>query len=333
MPLLLAAYRHAHDAAPLSTATSQPEHHPTLPATETDPGQPVLGDPLPAAVMQDLTREVRQFETVFLAGVDLLGRSARLRIFTEDEELEFAGHPVLDAAAVLHTLLPAPDAEEIWALEVAEQTVEVRTRGADRWVDATMDQGVPQIGPAIAGELAQAYRDALNLSQARLHSALPMQVVSTGLPYLTVPVQAGLERARISHPGFEGLLGASAAKFVYVLDPDRPEGRTWTTSAGWKMSRRQRGRPSCWLPVAPRRPSRRGTNPGPPGPVHRAAQHDRGSPRPDRPAVGWRAGGVGRGRTLPRPSDLTAVASAGTGLAARSGFGPAYTVRSSGRAC
>jgi predicted PhzF superfamily epimerase YddE/YHI9 len=53
------------------------------------------------------------------------------------------------------------------------------------------------------------------------------QVASTGLPYLIVPVQSGLERARISHPGFEGLLDASGAKFVYVLDPDRPEGRTW----------------------------------------------------------------------------------------------------------
>jgi len=190
---------------------------------------------LPTAVMQELTREVRQFETAFLAGVDLPGRSARLRIFTEDEELDFAGHPVLGAAAVLHTLLPAPDtedadAEQRWALAVAQRTVEVRTRGADRWVDATMDQGVPTLGPAIAGELAQAYRDALNLAHGDLHPALPMQVVSTGLPYLIVPVQSGLDGARISHPGFEGLLEASGAKFVYVLDPDRPEGRTWDNS-------------------------------------------------------------------------------------------------------
>ena len=64
---------------------------------------------LPTAVMQELTREVRQFEAAFLAGLDLPGRSARLRIFTEDEELDFAGHPVLGAAAVLHTLLPASD--------------------------------------------------------------------------------------------------------------------------------------------------------------------------------------------------------------------------------
>ena len=177
--------------------------------------------------MQDLTREVRQFETAFLAGVDLPGRFSRLRIFTEDEELDFAGHPVLGAAAVLHTLLPAPDTEEIWAVEVAQRTVEVRTRGADRWVDVTMDQGIPQLGPAIAGDLTQAYRDALNLAHGQLHPALPLQVVSTGLPYLIVPVQAGLEHARISHPGFEALLDASGAKFVCVLDPDRPDGRTW----------------------------------------------------------------------------------------------------------
>jgi trans-2,3-dihydro-3-hydroxyanthranilate isomerase len=52
-------------------------------------------DSLSTAVMQEMTREVRQFETAFLNEVDLTGRSARLRIFTEDEELDFAGHPVL----------------------------------------------------------------------------------------------------------------------------------------------------------------------------------------------------------------------------------------------
>ena len=182
---------------------------------------------LSPAVMQQLTREVRQFETAFLTGVNLPGRSAHVRIFTEDEELDFAGHPVLGAAAVLHTLLPAPEAEESWTLTVAQRSVETRTRGAAGWVDAAMDQGVPQLGHAITGELAEAYRDALNLVRGQLHPALPMQVGSTGLPYLIVPVQAGLDSARISHPDFERLLGVSGAKFVYVLDPDRPEGRTW----------------------------------------------------------------------------------------------------------
>jgi trans-2,3-dihydro-3-hydroxyanthranilate isomerase len=182
---------------------------------------------LSAAVMQQVTREVRQFETTFVVGMDLPGRSARLRIFTEDEELDFAGHPVLGAAAVLHSLLDSPAAQETWALTVAHRSVQVRTRGAAAWTDATMDQGVPEFGPPVAGDLATAYCRALNLATDQLHPGLPLQVVSTGLPYLIVPVRGGLDKARISHQDFESLLAASGAKFVYVLDPDRPEGRTW----------------------------------------------------------------------------------------------------------
>lgn len=181
---------------------------------------------LPPAVMQDLTREVRQFETAFLLDIDLAHRAGRLRIFTEDEELDFAGHPVLGAAAVLHSLLTAP-AEETWTLTVAGRALQVRTRDAAYWIDATMDQGVPQFGSVVTGAQADLYRDALNLDRADLHPELPMQVVTTGLPYLIVPVQSGLEQAAIRHPAFEALLTTCGAKFVYVLDPDRPEGRTW----------------------------------------------------------------------------------------------------------
>ena len=96
---------------------------------------------LSTAQQQQMTREVRQFETVFVSAVDLAGRTARLRIFTEDEELGFAGHPLLGAAAVLHTELAAATAEETWTLKLSERNVTVRTRGRDGWVDASMDQG------------------------------------------------------------------------------------------------------------------------------------------------------------------------------------------------
>src|SRR5258706_3760972 len=54
-----------------------------------------------------------------------------------------------------------------------------------------------------------------------------MQMVSTGLPYLLVPLASGLERAAITHPQFEALLAQIGAKFVYVFDVARLEGRTW----------------------------------------------------------------------------------------------------------
>lgn len=184
-------------------------------------------DDLPADVMQDVTREARQFETAFLSEVDLGARTCAVRIFTEDEELDFAGHPVLGSAAVLHALLPEPAAEERWDLRVARRSIEARTAGAAGWVDAVMDQGRPEFGPTLGPHQAPRYAEALNLEPSDLHPALPPQVVSTGLPYLIVPVRAGLERARIRDAGFEDLLAGCGAKFVYVLDPARPEGRTW----------------------------------------------------------------------------------------------------------
>jgi trans-2,3-dihydro-3-hydroxyanthranilate isomerase len=183
---------------------------------------------LSTAVQRQLTREVRQFETVFISGVDLLGRTARLRIFTEDEELGFAGHPVLGVGAVLHSELSAAAAEETWALELSSRIVSVLTRGHDGWIEASMDQAPARFGMNVTGELTDRYRRALGLPLAAVRADLPMQVVSTGLPYLIVPVHAqGLATAHIATPDFEAILAASGAKFVYVLDPATPEGRTW----------------------------------------------------------------------------------------------------------
>jgi PhzF family phenazine biosynthesis protein len=182
---------------------------------------------LPLGLMQAVTREVRQFETVFMTEVDLNRRSAALRIFTEDEELDFAGHPVLGAAAVLYRMLSSGEQYERWALRVAERTIDVRTAPGATWVDVEMDQGVPRFGSTVAGERAAALGDALGLTRDHLHPWLPMQVVSTGLDYLIVPVASGLEQARICRPDFEALLREVGARFVYVLDPERPEGRTW----------------------------------------------------------------------------------------------------------
>ena len=101
----------------------------------------VLGGRAPTAVQQQSTREVRQFETVFVGDADLASRTARLRVFTEDEELGFAADPILGAGAVLHSLLsPAGDAE-IWALQLGSGTVTVgpedRSAGSRRrWIRA-----------------------------------------------------------------------------------------------------------------------------------------------------------------------------------------------------
>jgi trans-2,3-dihydro-3-hydroxyanthranilate isomerase len=57
-------------------------------------------------LMLNITQEMRQFESIFLQNFD--GETVTAKIFTCQEELDFAGHPVLGAAAVLHKHYPGP---------------------------------------------------------------------------------------------------------------------------------------------------------------------------------------------------------------------------------
>jgi trans-2,3-dihydro-3-hydroxyanthranilate isomerase len=183
-------------------------------------------DQLPTALMQEITREMRQFESIFLSAVDLPGRQATARIFTLDEELTFAGHPVLGAAAVLHGLAGDPSSAT-WSIRLADRLLPVRTTAEGGRLTAEMNQGAGTVLPPLTTGQAASYLQALNLNLDDAHPQLPMQLASTGLPYLIVPIRSGLDRARITCSDMEARLAECGAKFVYVLDPDRPEGRTW----------------------------------------------------------------------------------------------------------
>ena len=141
-----------------------------------------------------------------------------------------------------------------------------------------MDQGPARFGMNVTGELTDRYRRALGLPLAAVRADLPMQVVSTGLPYLIVPVHAqGLATAHIATPDFEAILAASGAKFVYVLDPATPEGRTWDNDRSDRgRCHRKRGRPSGRLPHRASCASSGCAAASRPRPLHGSAQHDRG---------------------------------------------------------
>lgn len=185
-----------------------------------------LQEPLPDALMQRITQEMRQFESIFLwreAG----SRSVRARIFTMEEELGFAGHPVLGAACVLHAEHFADEAECRLVFELAARQVELTSRRQGLAFEAEMAQGVAEFGAPIDLDKQRQLLAALNLQADDAFEHAPMEVVSTGLPYLIVPVRSGLARTAVTQRGFEALLGTVGAKFAYVLDVPQLEGRTW----------------------------------------------------------------------------------------------------------
>ena len=122
--------------------------------------------------------------------------------------------------------MPLADPARSWAFVIAGREIAVRSRPTRGYYEAEMNQGSPALGSPLAGPDAARFAAALGLSPDDLHR-LPMQVVSTGLPYLIVPLAGGLDRARITVADFEERLASVGAKFVYVFDPARREGRSW----------------------------------------------------------------------------------------------------------
>ncbi|HEX5818417.1 MAG TPA: PhzF family phenazine biosynthesis protein [Gemmatimonadales bacterium] len=180
----------------------------------------------PTSVLQRLTQEMRQIESIFLSHVGEGGASAR--IFTEDEELPFAGHPVLGAAAVLHREVAGEAMERTWRLSLAERAVTVTTSLADGGITAEMNQGPATFDAALSAADAAPILQRLRLGAGDLVEGLPVQVVSTGLPYLIVPVGAeALGRAGVTGRDLEVLLAHVGARFAYLVDPVGREGRSW----------------------------------------------------------------------------------------------------------
>lgn len=179
-------------------------------------------------LMQQLTRELRQFETIFLTPLSE-PNSFAARVFTMEEELPFAGHPAIGAAAVLHERAGGEFHEWKLRLPAGEVTLESR-RHADHY-GVSMNQGRVTFGETIAPGEELGWLRLFGLEPGHSDPRLPICVASTGLSYLLIPVTSeGLEGARIVCRNLEQRLATVGAKFAYVLDVDKREGRTWDNS-------------------------------------------------------------------------------------------------------
>jgi PhzF family phenazine biosynthesis protein len=173
-----------------------------------------------------ITTEMRQFESIFI-GEHEDGGKVVARIFTAQEELDFAGHPIIGAAAAAHERWSSDDDERSWTFRVGGREIEVTSRRERSYYSAMMNQERANVGDPLNESSAAVFLSMLDLDSAA-RPDLPMQVVSTGLPYLIVPVGPDeLGGARITAADFESHLLAVGAKFVYVFDPEAREGRTW----------------------------------------------------------------------------------------------------------
>ncbi len=136
--------------------------------------------------MQKLAREMNLAETTFiLPREEAIERAGghRVRIFTVNEELPFAGHPTLGTSWYLQQ--QSGDSEVVLDLNVGKIPVRFEQRGG--LLFGEMRQAEPQFGrthqhDALAG--------VLGVPLSELDETLPIQTVSTGMPFTIVPFRS-----------------------------------------------------------------------------------------------------------------------------------------------
>jgi len=171
------------------------------------------GDGLSDDRMQIIAREMNLAETVFVQKPTDDRALARLRIFTTNQELKLAGHPVVGTWFLLAELGVVPAQEG--GVHVMQQTgagvlpVEIGFKDG-RPNRVTMTQTEATFRPAKMKKAALA--KALGLSPKDLDSDLDPECVSTGLFNLMVPLKnrAALAKIEMNTNELRRLAGKSA---------------------------------------------------------------------------------------------------------------------------
>ena len=167
--------------------------------------------------MQALAREMNLSETTFVLPRDPAThreRGVRVRIFTVQEELPFAGHPTLGTAFALRG---SGGASEV-VLELNVGRVPVRfEQEPGQPVFGEMTQVEPKFGMIHDRETVVR---AAGLRDGDIDPSLPIQTVSTGMPFTIVPLR-GLDVVRRLQVNLasssEYLQQSGGGKFFYFV--------------------------------------------------------------------------------------------------------------------
>ena len=168
------------------------------------------------AEMQAIAKEMNLSETTFIFPRDReieQARGVRVRIFTVQEELPFAGHPTLGTAFALRG---DGDAKEV-ALELNVGKVPVRFEDSES--EPTFGE-MTQIDPVFgAVHEREAVAAATGISIEDFDPSLPIQTVSTGVPFTVVPLRslAAIQNLRVDSRRAAEYLEKAGGKFLYFV--------------------------------------------------------------------------------------------------------------------
>jgi len=184
--------------------------------------------------MQAIARETNLSETTFVLPPIDPKADFKVRIFTIDRELPFAGHPVLGTQYVLalegRIELKGPRTIASQELGVGILPVELRVK--DGQVEKViMTQKKPEFISTFEDAELMAKAFSLPAEEIR-ETGLPMEIVSTGMPQMMIPIKSlkAMQSLQINSAAMDEAchLAGNDHLFLFTLETLKPENTVHT---------------------------------------------------------------------------------------------------------
>ncbi len=169
--------------------------------------------------MLAIAQEMNYSETTFIPSTTRQDGGYDVRIFTPKKELPFAGHPTLGTAYIIQQdIIQKPVEKLILNLGVGQIPVTwtlTEAEGEVLWMRQNEPEFYQTLDPHILASV-------LNLTISEIDEQLPIQEVSTGVPFIIVPLKnlQALQQAKINLELFEQLIQTTNATEILIFSPE-----------------------------------------------------------------------------------------------------------------
>lgn len=169
--------------------------------------------------MQRIAQEMHYSETTFITSEEPRDGGYDVRVFTPADELPFAGHPTLGTAFVIQSQIIGRPVEKV-VLNMKVGQIPVTFSYRRNLPDVLwMRQKRPTFGKTFD---RKRIAKVLGLDSSSLDQSLPVMLVSTGLPFVIVPVRTlkAIRGVKLDLPALRRLLHETKTTVILLFAPE-----------------------------------------------------------------------------------------------------------------
>jgi trans-2,3-dihydro-3-hydroxyanthranilate isomerase len=174
---------------------------------------------LTTSEMQRIAQEMHYSETTFVTSEEPHEGGYDVRVFTPAFELPFAGHPTLGTAYVVQSQIVGKPVDKV-ALNMKVGQIPVSFSYKQNTPDVLwMRQKTPTFGKTFdRGRIASI----LGLKPSDIDKKFPIRLVSTGVPFVIVPLTGlkAIKKINVNHAALRKLFEETKSSVILVFSPE-----------------------------------------------------------------------------------------------------------------